>query len=90
MPGPDPEPREVGGLWCTEVLEQLPDYLEGELTEAERASLEAHLGGCDWCARFGGTYAKVVGSVRAQLGPAPESDPDVAERLAARLAAELE
>jgi anti-sigma factor RsiW len=90
MSGPtEPGPRHVGGLWCAEVMERLPDYLEGELSEPDRAAVDAHLRGCDWCAHFGGEYAHVVESLRGTLGPAP-TDSEVAERLAARLAKELE
>lgn len=90
MPGPvDPAPRVVGGLSCTQVLEGLPDYLEGDLPDGTRASVEAHLRGCDWCARFGGEYSEVVVVLRETLGPSPDADAGVAERLAERLATEL-
>lgn len=81
--------RHRGGLWCQEVLARLPDLVEGELADADRRAVEEHLAGCDWCERFGGAYAATVRGVRASLAPAPVPD-DVGERLARRLAAELE
>lgn len=57
--------REVGGLRCIDVLERLPDYLDGTLTPAELASVEQHLAGCSNCARFGSIYGRAVGAMRA-------------------------
>jgi len=63
--------RVVAGIRCGEVLEALPDYLEGTLAPERREQLRAHLAGCDWCERFGGGYAGTVGVLRRQLGAAP-------------------
>ncbi|MCA9565980.1 MAG: zf-HC2 domain-containing protein, partial [Myxococcales bacterium] len=49
----------IGGLTCGEVLELLPDFLEGSISTEQRASIEEHLAGCDWCERFGGEYGAV-------------------------------
>lgn len=77
--------RRVGGLWCGEVLERLPDLVEGELTPQELERVRAHVEGCDWCARFGGRYAALVGALReGEVAPAPEG---LADRLRRRLAA---
>jgi anti-sigma factor RsiW len=54
--------KSVAGLSCSQVLERLSDYLDGDLAEGPRAALEAHVKGCDGCARFGG---EMVGTVRA-------------------------
>ncbi|MCB9688795.1 MAG: zf-HC2 domain-containing protein [Alphaproteobacteria bacterium] len=79
--------RRVSGLWCSEVLARLPDYVEGTLSAVDLAAVEGHVGGCDWCERFGGAYAGVVrGLRRVSVDEVP--DP-IAERLAARLAEEL-
>lgn len=83
-----PAARRVAGLWCGDVLERLPDYLDGALATADRGAVDAHLADCDWCARFGGEYGGVVARLRAGLS-ASEPDPAVAERLADRLAREL-
>lgn len=76
----------VGGLWCREVLERLDAYVDGLLEPAELVAVQAHVQGCDQCARFGGAYARVVGALRSQstetLGEART------ERLLARLTAE--
>ena len=64
--------RTVGGIRCFEVLERLSDYIDGELDEATRGRVEAHLAQCDWCARFGGDVASTVNALRETLGaPAP-------------------
>lgn len=84
-----PEPRNVAGLWCTDVLEHLPDYVEDDLGIEERAAVEAHLLGCGWCARFGGAYAGLVQRLRERLSSAPSTPTDVADRLAERLEAEV-
>ncbi|MEQ1568762.1 MAG: zf-HC2 domain-containing protein [Myxococcota bacterium] len=77
-----PGQRLVAGLWCGEVLERLPDLVDGALTPEDRASVDAHLAGCDWCARFGGSYIGVVRAVARPAAPAPVG---VAERLRAKL-----
>lgn len=63
--------REVAGIRCGEVLEILPDYLEGTLDPDRLEQVQAHLKGCDWCERFGGAYAGAVGALRRELGAAP-------------------
>jgi anti-sigma factor RsiW len=81
--------RYVAGLWCHQVLEALPDYLDDLLPPDTRRAAEAHLAGCDWCARFGGEYAGVVKALRQRLAPPAPAPSDVARRLAERLAREL-
>lgn len=63
--------REVGGLRCIDVLERLPDYLDGALTPADVAMVEQHLAGCANCARFGSLYGRAVLAMRtlAEAGP---------------------
>ena len=58
------ENRNVGGLFCFEVLAQLSDYVDGELPAAGKAKIEAHLAGCDACTRFGGEFGAVVKALR--------------------------
>jgi anti-sigma factor RsiW len=86
MPEPD---RLVAGLRCREVLADLSDYIDGELTPERVTQIEAHLAGCDWCERFGGRFAGVVRAFRSGLREAPPLDDAVAGRLHARLAQEL-
>jgi anti-sigma factor RsiW len=40
------------GMNCKSLVELVTDYLEGVLPEAERASLEQHLAGCDGCTAY--------------------------------------
>lgn len=53
--------RLIGGLWCTDVLAALSDYLDGTLPPELKAKADAHLAACDNCARFG---ADVAGMLR--------------------------
>lgn len=57
--------RVVGGLRCRDVLELLPDFVDGELSDAVLARVTAHLRGCDTCERFGGEYGELVALLRA-------------------------
>lgn len=76
--------REVAGIRCTEVLEDLPDYLDSVLPAERVARIEEHLAGCDWCERFGGDYADAVRTLRLRLAAAPIAD-SVHDRLLERL-----
>jgi len=77
--------REVAGIRCAEVLERLSDYVDGELAAAERARVDAHLAGCDWCERFGQAFGATVGRIRAD-----QATDSVPAALQARLAAALD
>lgn len=77
--------RLIGGLFCFEVLEGLSDYVDGELDADLRRRVEAHLEGCDECARFGDEFSTIVAALRERLrGKADVSD-EVARRLEAAL-----
>lgn len=76
--------QQVAGLWCSEVLAALSDYLGGELPPERRAAIEAHVRSCDHCTRFGGHFAGVVKALRVELG-VTEPPPEVRARLAAKL-----
>jgi len=76
--------REVGGIRCFEVLGLLSEYLDGQLDDARRARVEAHVQGCDVCARFGGEFSEAVRLLRQRLA-APPVDTGMAQRLRARL-----
>lgn len=73
-------PKNVGGLDCFEVLAQLSDYLDGELSNGDKAKIEAHLAGCAECTRFGGEFGAVVKALRARL-----ADDDVPAAVAQKL-----
>ncbi|MCK6551607.1 zf-HC2 domain-containing protein [Myxococcota bacterium] len=81
------EDREVAGIRCTAVLAHLSDYLDGEVAEETRRTIDAHLVGCDWCARFGGRFAGVVRDLQGRLGASEALDPAIADRLFERLQA---
>lgn len=79
--------REVAGLWCSDVLARLSEYVDGELAEAEVRAVEAHVSGCDWCERFGGEFSSLVAELRRKLSTPQRLDEDVRRRLRERLAA---
>lgn len=61
------ENRNVGGLYCFEVLAQLSDYVDGELAAEERSKIETHLAGCDTCTQFGGEFGAVLKALRQKV-----------------------
>jgi anti-sigma factor RsiW len=77
--------RTVGGLRCSQVLEALSSYLDGELANDARASIEEHVRGCELCARFGGAFGNAISGLRTKLGAADETPSGVAQRLAEAL-----
>ena len=77
--------RSVAGIRCTEVLDDLSDYLDGELPPDRIRQIEAHLKGCDWCERFGGDFTDAITTLRARLAAPPEPPPEVHGRLMERL-----
>jgi anti-sigma factor RsiW len=44
--------RRHASLVCRDAVELVTDYLEGALTEADRARFEAHLSGCPHCTQY--------------------------------------
>ncbi|MCA9588440.1 MAG: sigma-70 family RNA polymerase sigma factor [Myxococcales bacterium] len=77
--------RTVGGLTCAQVLAQLGDYVDGELTPADVARVDGHLRGCTVCERFGGRYSRVVRAARARLGAPVTFDDALVDAIRARL-----
>lgn len=73
----------IAGLWCREVLARLGDYADGTLDPAARAQVEAHVGACDNCARFGGRYLDLLRRLREALPP--ELPEGLRERVMARV-----
>lgn len=61
--------RSVAGIRCTEVLADLSDYFDGELSDRRAQQIEAHLAGCDWCERFGGDFSAAITALRQELVP---------------------
>jgi anti-sigma factor RsiW len=62
---------------------RLSDYLDGELTDAERSALERHLGACPSCTAALDELARVVERARRMPARAPSTDlwPGIAARI---------
>ncbi len=75
--------RAVAGvpMRCWEARAKVDDYLDDELTDAERTALERHLEGCPTCP---GLYTSIVGVTEA-LGRLRDPDSVVPPPLAARI-----
>jgi anti-sigma factor RsiW len=73
--------RLIAGLRCSDVLADLSDYLDGGLSEARRAQVEAHVRGCDNCDHFGRRFAETIALLRDRLGASPPLEPALADRL---------
>ena len=58
--------RNIAGMHCGEVLADLSNYLDGDLTLDKRNQILAHLEGCDVCERFGGVFTMAIQSLRAR------------------------
>ncbi len=50
---------------CQELVEVVTDYLEGAMSEAERARFEAHLPDCPFCRRYVDQMRTVARALRA-------------------------
>lgn len=81
--------RDIGGIRCGEVLEHLAEYLDDEVSKRLRECIEAHLKECDWCERFGGSYAATVSALRQNLCDADPLEEALRDRLARRLSSAL-
>ncbi len=81
--------RTVGGIRCSEVLAELSEYVDGRLSSEQRHRIEEHVGGCTNCARFGGTFEKVLKSIRAQPVAKTVEGTALTDRLMGRLDADL-
>lgn len=75
----------IAGMTCAEVLACLSDYLDGDLATERRAAMEAHVGACRNCERFGGMLGGVIRRIREQLDADGGLDEAAAERLRRRL-----
>ena len=75
-----PNPKAPAWLSCQEVVDQLLDYVDGELSPEARQQLERHFKLCPPCREFLGQYRALPGLCSRALGQAM---PDEAvERLA--------
>jgi anti-sigma factor RsiW len=82
--------RLIAGLRCGEVLADLSDYLDGQLTAERRAQIDAHLRGCANCERFGGEFSAAIAALRRTLTEPQPLEQDVAARLRNRLRQDIE
>jgi anti-sigma factor RsiW len=60
--------QDVEQLSCRELVELVTDYLEGALSDEERARFEAHIGLCGGCR----VYLEQMRQTIEQLGHLPE------------------
>ncbi len=75
----------VAGIRCRDVLGDLSEYLDGALPAARVAELQAHLSGCDRCARFGGEVSQTIQALRATLQVPEPVDAERTARVRASL-----
>jgi anti-sigma factor RsiW len=61
-------------MTCRQVVELMTDYLEGVLSQADRARFEQHLEGCDGCRAYL-AQLRMTRTVLGRLGvePVPEA-----------------
>ena len=78
--------RVAAGLRRRDLLTRLADYVAGELIAKEVERVDAHLGACEYCKKFGGEYGKLVEELRGSCD-SPTVDSDVWSRLANRMEA---
>jgi anti-sigma factor RsiW len=57
-------------LVCHQAVELMSDYLEGELSDRDRARLEAHLAGCPHCSEY-------LAQLRVTIDALGRAEPDV-------------
>lgn len=79
--------RVVAGISCREVLDDLSDYVDGQLPAPRVQRIRDHLKDCDRCERFGGELAAAVSALRQALAEPEPLDTGVEERLRERLRA---
>ena len=77
--------RTVGGIRCSEVLELLTEYVDGELDVAGAQKIENHLLGCPNCERFGRNFGAMVVSLRQESEQSETVQLDVMTRLLSEL-----
>lgn len=73
--------RTVAGIKCSLVLQDLSNFLDGDLPPERVQQIQEHLKGCDWCESFGGAFGKVVQQLRQTLNEAEPLSNDIRSRL---------
>ena len=66
--------REIGGIWCMQVLAALDSYVDGEIPPDTLKRVQAHVAECSWCASFGAQYAATIEAIKAEPTSAESSD----------------
>jgi predicted anti-sigma-YlaC factor YlaD len=77
-------------MTCREFTEFLDRYLAGELSEAEQARFERHLGVCRDCRNYLSSYENVVALEGSALKPDDRLPEDVPEDLVAAIMATVQ
>lgn len=73
--------RRRSPLVCREAVELVTDYLEGTLSERDRARLEGHLAGCPHCTEYLAQMRRTL-DVLGRIEP-EALDPQVQDELVA-------
>ena len=77
--------RTVAGIRCSEVLELLTEYVDGELDATGTRKIENHLLGCPNCERFGRNFGAMVVALRQESEQSEAVQLDVMARLLSEL-----
>jgi anti-sigma factor RsiW len=77
--------RDVGGLCCSEVLENLSEYVDANLDAATRAKVEEHLKACPECERFGAGFGAMVMTLREGDSALSAAASGILERVVAKV-----
>jgi len=80
--------RMLAGLRCGEVLAELSEYLDGNLSPARARQLQEHVRECEPCAKFSAELSAAVHALRAGLRT-PSLDEPTASRFRQRLKQEI-
>ena len=73
--------RTVAGMRCSNVLELLSEYVDGELDVAAVDKIEKHLLGCPNCEHLGRNFGSMVVSLRRESEQTEPVRLDVMARL---------
>ncbi len=71
---------------CKELVEQLLEFLDGDLSAEQRSQIERHLCGCQPCTAYVDSYRLVVQVARRLKSVPAELPPHVATRMQTVLA----
>lgn len=80
-----PDERIVAGLSCSDVMEDLSAFLDGDLPVDRREAIGGHVSACALCGTFGEEFATMLAAAREQLGTPDQVPVDVETRLATAL-----